>query len=190
MGRIRPVSGYMRFTPSFLDEIKARLPVSEVVRRRVKLRRPGASGRGCRRSMRKRRRPSSSMTRRWPGSTSRPASNGNVFDFVMETEGLSFPEAVERLAGRSRAVAAHRRRRRSSERERERASLHDVLEHGGAVLRGAAAGAATAPGRAAISPTAGSAPRSRQQFRLGYSPQRTIRAARPSRRQGRHAATR
>ena len=25
--------------------------------------------------------------------------NGNIFDFVMETEGLSLPEAVERLAG-------------------------------------------------------------------------------------------
>jgi len=31
----------MRFPPSFLDEIKARLPVSEVVRRRVKLVRAG-----------------------------------------------------------------------------------------------------------------------------------------------------
>lgn len=31
----------MRFPPSFLDEIRARLPVSEVVGRRVKLKKQG-----------------------------------------------------------------------------------------------------------------------------------------------------
>jgi DNA primase len=31
----------MRFTPQFLDELKARLPVSEVVGRRIKLARAG-----------------------------------------------------------------------------------------------------------------------------------------------------
>jgi DNA primase len=36
----------MRFTPQFLDELKARLPVSEVVGRRVKLVRSGREFKG------------------------------------------------------------------------------------------------------------------------------------------------
>ena len=36
----------MRFTPQFLDELKARLPVSEVVGRRVKLQRSGREWKG------------------------------------------------------------------------------------------------------------------------------------------------
>jgi DNA primase len=36
----------MRFTPQFLDELKARLPVSEVVGRRVKLVRAGREFKG------------------------------------------------------------------------------------------------------------------------------------------------
>ena len=36
----------MRFTPQFLDELKARLPVSEVVGRRVKLQRSGREMKG------------------------------------------------------------------------------------------------------------------------------------------------
>ncbi|MGE0341297.1 MAG: CHC2 zinc finger domain-containing protein, partial [Xanthobacteraceae bacterium] len=36
----------MRFPPSFLDEIRARLPVSEVVRRRVALKKAGREWKG------------------------------------------------------------------------------------------------------------------------------------------------
>ena len=36
----------MRFTPQFLDELKARLPVSEVVGKRVKLVRSGREFKG------------------------------------------------------------------------------------------------------------------------------------------------
>ena len=36
----------MRFTPQFLEEIRARLPVSEVVGRRVKLKRAGKEWKG------------------------------------------------------------------------------------------------------------------------------------------------
>ena len=32
--------------------------------------------------------------------------NGNIFDFVMLTEGVSFPEAVERLASQAGVAAA------------------------------------------------------------------------------------
>ena len=36
----------MRFTPQFLDELRARLPVSEVVGRRVKLKKAGREWKG------------------------------------------------------------------------------------------------------------------------------------------------
>src|SRR5258705_871438 len=36
----------MRFTPQFLDDLRARLPVSEVVGRRVKLKKAGRGGKG------------------------------------------------------------------------------------------------------------------------------------------------
>ena len=36
----------MRFPPSFLDELRARLPVSEVVGRRVKLKKSGREWKG------------------------------------------------------------------------------------------------------------------------------------------------
>ena len=36
----------MRFTPEFLDELRSRLPVSEVVRRRVQLKKSGREWRG------------------------------------------------------------------------------------------------------------------------------------------------
>ena len=36
----------MRFSPEFLDELRARLPVSEVVGRRVKLRKAGREWKG------------------------------------------------------------------------------------------------------------------------------------------------
>ena len=88
----------MRFTPSFLEEIKARLPVSEVVRRRVKLLKAGREWKGLS-PFSSEKSPSffvNDQKMAWFDFSS--GQNGNIFDFVMRTEGLSFPEAVERLA--------------------------------------------------------------------------------------------
>ena len=107
----------MRFTPSFLDEIKARLPVSEVVRRRVKLVKAGREWKGLS-PFNAEKSPSffvNDQKMAWFDFSS--GQNGNIFDFVMRTEGLSFPEAVERLAGEAglqMPVAS----RESEERER------------------------------------------------------------------------
>src|SRR5664279_2834782 len=89
----------MRFPPSFLDEIKARLPVSEVVRHRVKLLRAGREWKGLS-PFNTEKTPSffvNDQKMAWFDLSA--GKNGNIFDFVMETEGLTFPEAVERLAG-------------------------------------------------------------------------------------------
>lgn len=89
----------MRFPPSFLDEVRQRLPVSQVVGRRVKLRRQGREYIGL--SPFKHEKTPSFTVNDQKGfyhcfST---GEHGNIFDFVMKTEGLSFVEAVERLAG-------------------------------------------------------------------------------------------
>ena len=96
----------MRFTPQFLDELRARLPVSEVVGRRVKLRKAGREWKGLS-PFNKEKTPSffvNDQKAMWFDFSS--GKNGNIFDFLMLTEGVSFPEAVERLAQPGRRAAA------------------------------------------------------------------------------------
>src|SRR5207237_5290541 len=91
----------MRFSPQFLDELRARLPVSEVVGRRVRLRKSGSEWKGLS-PFNKERTPSffvNDQKMAWFDFSS--GKNGNIFDFLMLTEWLSFPEAVERLAAQA-----------------------------------------------------------------------------------------
>ncbi len=88
----------MRFTPHLLDEIRARLPVSQVVGRKVNLKRQGREFIGL----------SPFKTEKTPSFTVNDqkgfyhcfatGEHGDVFTFLMKTEGVAFPEAVERLA--------------------------------------------------------------------------------------------
>jgi len=88
----------MRFPPSLLDEIRARLPVSQVVARKVALKRAGREFKGL----------SPFKLEKTPSFTVNDhkafyhcfasGEHGDIFTFLMKTEGLSFPEAVERLA--------------------------------------------------------------------------------------------
>lgn len=88
----------MAYSRSFLDELKARLLVSSVVGRRVKLTRRGREFVGL----------SPFKSERTPSFTVNDdkqfyhcfstGKHGSIFDFLIETEGVSFPEAVERLA--------------------------------------------------------------------------------------------
>ena len=88
----------MRFPPQFLDELRARLPVSEVVGRRVQLKKAGREWKGLS-PFNKEKTPSffvNDQKQAWFDFSS--GKNGNIFDFVMLTDGVQFPEAVERLA--------------------------------------------------------------------------------------------
>jgi hypothetical protein len=58
----------------------------------------GANGKGCRRSTRSARLRFLSVTRRGYITTFQWGKHGDIFTFTMEMEGLTFPEAVERLA--------------------------------------------------------------------------------------------
>src|SRR2546423_15339361 len=104
----------MRFPASFLDDLRSRLPVSEVVGRRVRLKKAGREWRGLS-PFNQEKTPSffvNDQKMGWFGFSS--GKKGNIFDFVMMTEGLSVPEAVERaprgagpsLATNPRAAAA------------------------------------------------------------------------------------
>jgi len=117
----------MRFTPQFLDELKARLPVSEVVGKRVALKKAGREWKGLS-PFNKEKTASffvNDQKMAWFDFSSQ--KNGNIFDFVMETEGVSFPEAVERLAAMA-GVALPKFSKEEVEREEKRKSLHDVME--------------------------------------------------------------
>src|SRR5262245_66026547 len=72
----------MRFSPQFLDELRARLPVSEVVGRRVKLRKAGREWKGLS-PFNKEKTPSffvNAQQQAWFDFSS--GSNGSIFDFV------------------------------------------------------------------------------------------------------------
>ena len=88
----------MRFPPQFLDELRARLPVSEVVGRRVKLKKAGREWKGLS-PFNKERTPSFTVNdQKGFFHDFSSGKHGDIFGFVMETEGVTFPEAVERLA--------------------------------------------------------------------------------------------
>ena len=89
----------MKFSDSFLDEIRARLPVSQVVSRRVPLKRAGREWKGLS-PFNKEKTPSFTVNdQKGFYHDFSSGKHGDIFSFVMETEGLSFPEAVEKLAG-------------------------------------------------------------------------------------------
>src|SRR5258706_6311662 len=92
----------MRFSDQFLDELRARLPVSEVVGRRVKLKKTGREFVGLS-PFNKEKSPSFTVNdQKGFFHDFSSGKHGDIFGFVMETEGGSFPEPVERLADLAR----------------------------------------------------------------------------------------
>src|ERR671918_2566744 len=88
----------MGFPPQFLDELRARLPVSEVVGKRVKLKKAGREWKGLS-PFNKEKTPSFTVNdQKGFYKDFSSGKSGDIFTFVMDTEGLTFPEAVERLA--------------------------------------------------------------------------------------------
>jgi DNA primase len=88
----------MRFTPEFLDELRSRVRVSDVVGRTVKLTRRGNAYWGLS-PFKKEKTPSFSVDdNRQSYHCFSTGQHGDIIKFLMETKGLSFPEAVEELA--------------------------------------------------------------------------------------------
>ncbi|MDA0702258.1 MAG: DNA primase [Proteobacteria bacterium] len=117
----------MAFPPEFLDEIRARIPVSDVTGKRVALKRRGREHVGL----------SPFKAEKTPSFTVNDekgfyhcfstGEHGDVFTFLMKTEGLSFPEAVERLATQA-GLEVPRETPQARERAERNKSLHDVVE--------------------------------------------------------------
>jgi DNA primase len=158
----------MRFPPEFLDELRSRLPVSEVVGRRLKLKKSGHEWKGLS-PFNKEKTPSffvNDQKSMWFDFSS--GKNGSIFDFVMLTEGVAFPEAVERLASMA-GMALPQPRPEDDARERHRKSLHDVVELAAKFFEATLAGRAGAKARGYLADR-GLDPAAQVRFRLGYAP--------------------
>jgi len=157
----------MRFTPQFLDELKSRLPVSEVVGRRVKLVKAGREFKGLS-PFNKEKTPSffvNDQKQAWFDFSS--GKNGSIFDFIMLTDGVGFPEAVERLAqmaGMPLPKVSHEDEQRAAHRK----SLHDVMELAAKFFQDTLASRAGAKARGYLADR-GLDPATQLKFRLGYA---------------------
>ena len=157
----------MRFSPQFLDELKARLPVSEVVGKRVKLIRAGREFKGLS-PFNKEKTPSffvNDQKQAWFDFSS--GKNGSIFDFVMQSEGVTFPEAVERLAAMA-GMPLPKVSREDEEREQRRKSLHEVMELAAKFFEATLASRAGAKARGYLADR-GLDPATQSKFRLGYA---------------------
>ena len=117
----------MRYPPSILEDIKSRLPASAVVGRRVKLLKAGREWKGLS-PFNAERSPSffvNDQKQAWFDFSS--GRNGDIFTFLMEAEGLSFTEAVERLAAEA-GVMLPKETPEMEQREKKRAGLSDAME--------------------------------------------------------------
>jgi DNA primase len=157
----------MRFSPQFLDELRARLPVSEVVGRRVRLRKAGREFKGLS-PFNKEKTPSffvNDQKAMWFDFSS--GKNGNIFDFVMQTEGVSFPEAVERLAAQAGIPLPVMTREAQAQEERRR-TLHDIVELAAKFFESTLASRNGARGRGYLADRGVTSP-TQLKFRLGYA---------------------
>jgi DNA primase len=157
----------MRFTPQFLDELRARLPVSEVVGKRVKLRKAGREWKGLS-PFNKEKTPSFFVNdgkAMWFDFSS--GKNGNIFDFLMLTEGVSFPEAVERLAQQA-GVPLPAYSPEAEAREERRKTLHDIVELAAGFFQSTLASRNGARGRGYLADR-GLSSATQLKFRLGYA---------------------
>ena len=157
----------MRFTPQFLDDLKARLPVSEVVGKRVKLVRSGRELKGLS-PFNKEKTPSffvNDQKQAWFDFSS--GKNGSIFDFVMLTDGVGFPEAVERLA-QMVGMPLPKVSPDDEMRAAHRKTLHDVMELAAKFFEATLAARAGAKARGYLADR-GLDGAMQLKFRLGYA---------------------
>jgi DNA primase len=157
----------MRFPPSFLDEIRTRLPVSEVVSKRVALKKQGREWRGLS-PFNPEKTPSFYVNdQKGFYHCFSSGKHGDQFDFLMETEGLPFPEAVERLASMA-GVPMPAISREEEVRENRRKTLHEVMELATKYFEATLQGRAGAKGRGYLADRGLGAP-TQARFRIGYA---------------------
>lgn len=163
----------MRATPQVLDEIRNRLPISQVVGRRVTFdRRKSQPSKGdfwacC--PFHQEKTPSFHCDdRRGIYHCFGCGASGDHFKFVTETEGLGFMEAVERLAAEA-GVTLPAPDPRAREREAVRADLSTAVEAAAAFFERTLRSPAGRPARDYLE-RRGVEARTVAEFRIGYAP--------------------
>ncbi|MFZ0570214.1 MAG: CHC2 zinc finger domain-containing protein, partial [Rhodomicrobium sp.] len=158
----------MRYPPHLLDEIRARVPVSRIVERRVKLKRAGREYIGL----------SPFKTERTPSFTVNDqkgfyhcfasGEHGDIFKFLMTAEGLTFPEAVERLAAEA-GVPLPPPAPVDEVKASHEARIYSVLEDACCFFQSALIAREGSPAMAYLE-RRGVRPQEIEAFRLGYAP--------------------
>ncbi|WP_430910787.1 DNA primase [Methylobacterium sp. sgz302541] len=158
----------MRYPPHILEEIRTRLPASDVIGRRVRLKKAGREWRGL----------SPFNSEKTPSfyvndqkqfyHCFSSGKHGDVFTFLMETEGLSFPEAVERLAGEA-GVSLPAPSADTRAMESKRRGAIEVMEMAAVFFEDQLRGSAGAAARAYLDKR-GLGPEVQARFRMGYAP--------------------
>lgn len=108
------------YVPNYIEEIKRRLSIVDVIGSRVSLKKSGRNFKGlCPFHAEK-----SGSFYVWPDSESYFCfgckESGDIFNFLMKTEGLDFGEALEQLAGRAGVQLPERQASEDSEAARRR----------------------------------------------------------------------
>lgn len=163
----------MRFSQSFLDEIRDRVPISDVIAKRVTWdRRKTNVSRGdywacC--PFHGEKSPSFHCEdRKGRYHCFGCGVSGDHFRFLTDLEGLSFPEAVQQVADMA-GVAMPQPDPQAERREKERTSLLDVMEMATAYFEDQLQTAGGAKARAYLRER-GLTGRTIETFRLGYAP--------------------
>jgi DNA primase len=158
-----------KWPPSLLDDIRARLPTSQVVGRKVALKKAGREWRGL--SPFKSEKTPSFYVNDQKGFFHCFASgeHGDIFKFLMRTEGLTFPEAVERLAEEA-GVPLPKGQGHNPEREDERKRLYDIMEASAKFFEAALREQRGQHARAYVTEKRGLTGAIVERFRIGYGP--------------------
>lgn len=164
----------MRFPPSFLDELRDRVPISTLVGTRVTFDRKKSNP------------PKGDFWACCPFHGEKTPSfhcedrkgryhcfgcgvTGDHFKFLTDLEGLSFPEAVQRVADMA-GVPMPARDPEMEKREAQRATLYDAMELTAQFFESQLQSAAGAKARAYLRDR-GLSSATQQSFRIGYAPE-------------------
>ena len=164
----------MRFSPSFLDEIRDRVPISSVIGTRVtwdrrKTNAPKGDWWACCPFHGEKSPSFHCEDRKGRYHCFGCGVSGDHFKFLTELDGLSFPEAVERVADMA-GVPMPARDVQAEAREKQRAELTDVMEMATAFFEERLQASEGAKARAYLRDR-GLTPATQQSFRLGYAPE-------------------
>lgn len=173
VARSRAYLERMRFSDGFLDDIRQRLPISQVVGEHVLWdKRKSNPGRGdmwacC--PFHGEKSPSfHADDRKGMYHCFGCGVTGDHFRFLTEKTGMSFPEAVERLANLA-GVPMPARDEREEQRAAERRSLYDVMELAAHYFEAALSHNVGARARGYLNER-GVSPVLQQKFRIGFAP--------------------